>query len=119
MVFWVINALLLYFANMLYPMYFVLGNAYFGVLSAALVASLVWTLLVWNAMPLSKWLKIKEKEALKMAAFYLVVNFIALWVIARFSLMFGFGVASFKWVGALAFMANILQWLGWSLTAKK
>lgn len=119
LVLWVIDALLLYFANMVYPTYFVLGNAYFGSLAATLVASLVWTLLVWNAMVLAKWLKIKEKEALKMAVFYLAVNFIALWVMTRFSLMFGFGVAGFKWLGALAFVANLLQWLGWSLSAKK
>ena len=94
-------------------------NAYLGALGAVVVASLAWAVLVWNSTVLYKWLKIKETEMFKMAAFYLVVNFVALWVVARFSLMFGFGVVSYVWVFALAFVANILQWLAWSMTRKK
>lgn len=118
-IFWILDTVLLFLANMLYPSNYVLGNAFLIPLYAAVVAGLVWTLIVWQAMPFAKKVGIKEKDMVKMAIFYLAINFIALWVIARLSFFFGFGVISFIWVFALAFVANILQWLTWSFVAKK
>lgn len=119
LIFWALDSALLYLAAMFFPAYYVLGNSYFNMALSAVVAGGVWTVIVWNSMPLTKKLGIKATDMVKNILFWLVVNFVALWVIARFSLMLGFGVTSFVWVFALAFVANILQWLGWSVTSKK
>lgn len=104
---------------MLYPESYVLGNASFATVGAAIFAGLGWTVLVWNAMPLAGALKLKEDDKIKMPLFYLAVNFVVLWVIARFSAIFGFGVASYVWVFYLAFVANIVQWIGWYVSSEK
>ena len=118
-VFWVIDALLLYFANMLYPGYYVLGNARLTAFWAVIVSGFVWTAVVWKAVILYNKLGIKDSEVLKAMLFWLVVNFATLWIVARFSALFGFGVVSYVWVFALAVVGNCLQWLAWSLTSKK
>lgn len=117
--FWIVNSVLLWLASYLYPSYYVLGNARLSSLMAAVIAGLVWTVFVWKLMLLSKKVGIKDKEAAKMGLYCLVINFVVLWVMARFSALFGFGVARFVWVFVLAFVANLLQWGAWSLTSKK
>lgn len=117
--FWIVNSLLLWLAALVYPAYYVLGNARLGSYLAAVVAGLVWTAVIWKAMALTQKLGIKDKEMLKQALFYLAVNFVTLWVVARFSALFGFGVSSYIWVLALAFVANLVQWGAWALTSKK
>lgn len=117
--FWVVNALLLWLASTFYPTYYVLGNARLTSVLAAVVAGLVWTAVVWKAMAFTKKLGIKDSDMLKMSLYFLAVNFVALWIIARFSALFGFGVTSYTWVFTLAFVANLLQWGVWALTSKK
>lgn len=116
---WLVGSLLLWLANMLYPTYYVLGNANLTGVLAAIVTGLVWTAVVWKSMVFTKKLGIKDNDMLKQALYFLVVNFITLWVIARFSALFGFGVVSYFWVFALAFVANLVQWGVWAITSKK
>ena len=117
--FWIVDSLLLWLASMFYPTYYVLGNANLTNILAAVVAGLVWTAIVWKSMMFTTKLGIKKNDILKNTAFYLVVNFVALWIVARFSALFGFGVTSYVWVFALAFISNLVQWGAWSLTSKK
>lgn len=117
--FWVVNSLLLWLASTFYPTYYVLGNANLTSLLAAVVAGLVWTAVVWKSMVFTKKLKIKDSDMLKMTLYFLAVNFVTLWLVARFSGLFGFGVVSYIWVFALAFVANLAQWGAWALTSKK
>ena len=117
--FWIVDSLLLWLASLFYPTYYVLGNANLTNILAAVVAGLVWTAIVWKSMMFTTKLGIKKNDILKNTAFYLVVNFVALWIVARFSALFGFGVTSYVWVFALAFIANLVQWGAWSLTSKK
>lgn len=119
LIFWLIDSLLLWLANMFYPAYYVLGNARLSALLAAIVAGLVWTAVVWKSMMLYKKLGIKDSDMVKSMLFWLAVNFVTLWLVARFSALFGFGVTSFVWVFALAFVANLVQWGTWALTSKK
>ena len=118
-VFWVIDSALLYLANMLYPSYYVLGNGSLNAWQAAVIAGLAWTFLIYNAMPLAKVVGIKEDNKLMMPIFYLVANFFALWVVARLSAVFGFGVINYVWVAYLAFIANIIQYAGWAISGPK
>lgn len=114
-IFWVINAILLYLAGTFFPQYFTLGNWRFGPVMAAVVSGLVWTVIVWFAVPLVGKFRKKLKGDYQMAVFYFVVNFVALWVTARFAPYAGFGTVRFVWLLVLAFVANIIQFAAWKL----
>jgi hypothetical protein len=81
---------------------------------AALVAGLVWTFLTWVADPIVA-SRFKTKSQLIMFGFYFLANFVALWIMARFSYAFGFGATSFVWLVFLAILANIFQYAVWKL----
>lgn len=104
---------------MFYPASYVLGSGSLNIWQAAIFAGFAWTLLIYNAMPVAKSMGIKEDDKMLMPIFYLVANFIVLWVLARFSAIFGFGVLSYIWVAYLAIVANILQYAGWAMSAPK
>jgi len=96
----------------------VLGNAKLTLINAAILAGLIWTVIIWYGMPLAKSIGIKESDKIKMPIFYLILNFFALWIVARFSAFLGFGVISYIWVFILAFIANFIQWGGWTISEK-
>lgn len=112
--FWILNALILYLAAWFYPSYFVLGNKNFSAIWAAIVAGLVWTFVTWISDPIVS-SKFKTKSKLIMFGFYFLANFVALWLTARFSSVFGFGTTSFVWLVFLAILANIFQYAVWKL----
>lgn len=108
--YWAVNSLLLYLATLVYPAAYTLGNFRFSVLWAAIVAGFIWTVLVWFSEPILGLLKVKV-EGGKQMIFYLLANFIALWLVARIAFFSGFGVASFVWVFVLALVGNLVQYL--------
>lgn len=110
-VLWLVNSLLLYLANMLYPQSFVLGTHRMSVFWSGIAAGFIWTLLSWIAEPLRKKIGLKLRGALPMLTFYFLANFVALWLTARIAPLSGFGTASFVWVAALAFVGNVAQYL--------
>lgn len=108
--YWAVDSLLLYLATVVYPTAYALGNFRFSVLWAAIVAGFIWTALVWFSEPILGLFKVKV-EGGKQMIFYLLVNFIALWLVARIASFSGFGVASFVWAFLLALVANFVQYL--------
>lgn len=110
------DVLLLWFANLYWPNYYVLLPFISSWWLALIVSALVWTAVIWFTQPVAVMLKIKLKKGLGLMVAYLIANFIALWGIARIGL--GFGVKSFVWVFALAFVANIAQFLIWLVLTK-
>ncbi len=110
--FWILDSLLLYFAKVLYPAYFVLGTRSMSLWVAVFVAGFIWTLFVWlGAKFVKKLTKVKGRAV--MFGFYFVVNFVALWLTARIAPISGFGVARFVWVAYLALIADVFQYLLW------
>lgn len=111
-----VDAAILWFANQYMPGNYVLMT-FFGSWWLALgTSAFLWTLIVWFTVPVADMLKIKLKKGMGMMVAYLVANFIAIWGVARVGL--GFGVKSFVWVFALAFVANFVQFAVWMLLAK-
>ena len=106
--FWVLDSLLLYLATLAYPTAYTLGNFRLSTLWAAIVAGFIWTVLVWFSEPIVAIVKLKVSDKMKMV-FYLFVNFVALWLVARIAPYSGFGVASFVWAFLLALVANFAQ----------
>ena len=115
---WLVNAVLLWLANMLFPANYVLGSMTMSVWSGTIVTALLWTVLIWLTQPLANKLKIKLKGAMQMMLAYLVSNFVVLWLLSRFGPAIGFGVSGWMWVLALAIVANIVQYLNWMVLAK-
>jgi hypothetical protein len=115
---YLVNVLLIWGANMLFPANFVLGSANNSTWGAILVVALLWDVLVWFTQPLLRKFKVELKKPMSIAAAYLVANFLVLWVLARLGPVFGFGVSSFVWVFALALVANLVQYAVWTVLAK-
>lgn len=116
--FWVLDSILLYLAAWFYPFYFTLGNAYLNMLWAAVFAGFVWTVLEWIATPIVR-MGFKLKGEVIMFGFYFLVNFIALWLTARMSPIFGFGAENFVWLVFLAILADIFQYFIWKIAGFK
>ncbi len=107
------NSILLYVASLIFPGNIVLGNQYFSSFIATFVAGLLWTLLLWLAILVGEEYKLKSKENVVVGLYYLAINFVTLWVIARIPFISGFGVISFVWVLILALFATLVQWGVW------
>ena len=123
--FWVLDSLLLYLAELIFPDYFVLGNFWLSGPLAMLWAGLWLTVILWGAMTLPKRLNINIDKPLKMFLYYWLTNLVAIWVLARFAALSGFGIAAFYWAIGLGLVANLVQWGLWTglekarLTEKK
>ena|SRR3990167_4676536 len=110
-VFWLTNSLLLYLANLIFPGSFVLGTYRLSYFWSGVVAALVWTVLASLSEPIRKRFNLALKGPVKMFLYYYLANFVALWLTARMAPLSGLGVASFVWVGGLALVSNVSQYL--------
>lgn len=111
-VFWILNSLLLYFANLVYPANFIFGTYNMGFLSSIVVAGFAWTLMVWVSDPIVSMVTKLDGRVIKFG-FYFLVNFLALWLTARLAPITGFGVTSFVWLAILAIFADMAQYIAW------
>ena len=112
--FWILNSILLYFAWLALPYYFVLGNKNLTGILAAFASGFAWTFITWVADPILSLIFKLEGRAL-MFGFYFVVNFVALWLTARMAPVFGFGTTRFVWLVYLSIIADVMQYGLWKL----
>jgi O-antigen/teichoic acid export membrane protein len=118
-VYWIANFLLLYLATSLLPGNYVFGNSIFTPVRAMLFTSFIWNIAIWKAESIFKEMELDFKDNMSMMLEYLVLNFATLWLTSRFSFIFGFGVGSYLYVLALAFVANLVQYFVWMKVDKK
>jgi hypothetical protein len=109
---YVVNALVLYVANMLFPQQVVLGTITltptWAIILSMSALSLLLTLLVPFAHEAERILD-RDLSMPEWMGFYLALNFAGIWLISRFSEQFGLGVSSWIVVLALAAVMNVLQ----------
>jgi uncharacterized membrane protein YvlD (DUF360 family) len=117
-IFWFVNSIILYLAVLIMPAYFVLGSSTMTVWGGVFVAGFTWTLIVWLLKPFIFLFK-KLKGTVAMFVFYLVLNFVALWLTARLGPIVGFGTTRFIWLIPVAIVANIVQYLIWKVGGVK
>lgn len=118
----VLNSLVIWLANRLFPSQVVLGTAHFtlgwAVFHSMIMLSLIGTLVV----PLFEWKQAMMGRSLTNKDWmvgYLAVNFIGIWVISRFSEQFGLGISAW-WVGLLLAAAfDFVQGMGMMPVYKK
>lgn len=103
----------MYFAELIFPSYFVLGNFWLSGPAAMFWVGLWITIILWVAQPLSDKLNFKIDGTLKIFVYYWLVNLAAIWVLARFAALSGLGIAAFYWAIFLGLIANVTQWGLW------
>jgi uncharacterized membrane protein YvlD (DUF360 family) len=106
-IFWIVNSFLLYLSTLAFPGNLILGTYRHSVLEAAVLSGFLWALLLWLSKPIS--IRLKIKGELKKSLFFFGINFVSLWLIARFAPYSGFGVASFIYLLGLAAVAEVMH----------
>ncbi|KKR27758.1 MAG: hypothetical protein UT61_C0067G0004 [Candidatus Woesebacteria bacterium GW2011_GWA1_39_8] len=119
LVFWIVNAALLYLANMLMPRSVALGNSIFKPYQAVVFSAFIWDFVLWYTEPVLKDMELATKSPMAMMVNYLAINFATLWFIARFSFITGIGIGSFVQVLVLAIVGNFVQYAAWQYMDKK
>ena len=109
---WVVSALVISIASSLYPETYVLGTMSLSRMAALLLSSGVLAWVTTMLIPVFTEIEIRKKMVLAPQHWvlgYLIINVIALWIIARFADSFGFGIASWMAVVGLAIMLDLAQ----------
>lgn len=109
------SSLVIYLANMFFPMQVVLGTLTISPLWAVLLVSAKLAIIVTLAWPfLIEWelRSGKELTPFQMLGSYFIINFIAVWVTTRFAEIFGMGVSSWIVIVVLAAVLDIVQGIG-------
>lgn len=117
--FWFVNSIVLYLAAMFFGEVYELGTAKMGVLTSALVSGFIWTIFVIVTKKLLRKFKVVLKKEPERILFYVVANFVSLWLVARIAPYSGFGSSSFVWVLGLAVFASLVQFAVWRLIRRK
>ena len=115
---WLVDTVVLYLAALSLPSYFELGSEAVSELPGAFLSALFIGLFNWAAKPILASFKIKLEGTARMFIFYWVSNFVAIWLVARFAVYSGFGMASFYWGIGLALFMNTAQYVMWQILKK-
>jgi hypothetical protein len=118
----VTHAAFIYVASVIFPEAVVLGTNTISPLMALLYSVFVFTLIVVAAMPVIEAYQTAQRKMLsntQWMAIYFVLNFVGLWLVARFAEQLGLGLASKYIVLALALGLDVLQGLVITTLMKK
>lgn len=109
---YIVNAPILYLANMLFPEQVVLGTATLSLMWAVVLSMSALSLILTLLIPFLHEIERKLDRDLTMQEWigaYLAINFGGIWLISRFSEQFGLGVSSWLVVLGLAVVMNLVQ----------
>ena len=109
---WIVNMLVIFLANKLFPNNIVLGTMSLSPFVALVLSTgvLAWATTV--TMPIFTEIEIRKQMVLTPQHWligYLLLNFISLWVVARFADSLGLGISSWFVVLALAAVLDFVQ----------
>jgi len=101
----------MYYAESLYPFAYALGNADITPTKAAIFSGFLLTIAGRAAKDILPNWGIKTTGRYKKFVVYWLVNSAAIWLIARFAFITGFGISSYYYALALGFVSTFLQWI--------
>ncbi len=107
-----VNALVLYFAHLWFPTQVVMGTVSLSQLWATILVSSKLALIGILTMPFFTAWEIKRKEILTplhWLAGYLLINVTSIWLLSRFSEVYGLGITSWVVALSLGFVLNLVQ----------
>jgi hypothetical protein len=110
----VTHAVVIYVASLMFPEAVVLGTNTISPMMALLYSVFVFTLIVVAAMPVIESYQAAQRKVLsntQWMVIYFILNFVGLWLVARFAEQLGLGLASKYVVLALALGLDIVQGL--------
>ena len=118
--YWIINSLVLWILSLIWPGFVVFGNANFAPVVAIIWTGFLLTIVITVTQPALQQLKIKTPKEYQMGVVFLVVNVVALWILARWvQPVTGFGIGAFYVAIVLGIITNFAQWGFWKLQSKK
>ena len=109
---WIVSALVISIANSLFPQKFVLGTMSLSPMAALILSSGVLAWVTTLLIPVFTEIEIRKKMVLVPQHWvlgYLIINVVALWIIARLSDILDFGIASWVAVVGLAVVLDLAQ----------
>lgn len=104
---------------MLFPDSVVLGNFKFSGLEASIYAGFWMTFLIWVFWDFARAKGMKFDEGIVRFFYFWLVNSFALWIIARFPYIAGFGIDSYLWAFVIGFLTISLHNFVWVFVTKK
>ena len=115
--FWIVNSLLLWIVSQIAPQGVVLGNQHILSPWASLFAGFILSAIDSMVEPTLAMTKIKPMTDYHWALTFFAANSVALWIITRFALIIGVGVAAFWWAVILGIVVTLGQWAVWAYFA--
>lgn len=116
--YWIVNAAVLFFTSLLIPAVR-LGGGRFNSIESAFYAGFWLTFLIWVFWDFAIARKFNFESKTVNFSYFLLVNFISIWVISRFSSLTGFALTNYAWALVIALAAVLLQKIGWRLVVKR
>jgi len=110
--FYVLNVIVVYFANRFFPESVVLGHHFYAPWHALLQSMAVMTFIIVGAMPVVETLANFARIKLMMRDWiivYALVDIFAVWFTARFAELLGFGISSWIIAVVLGLVIDFLQ----------
>lgn len=107
-----VNILVVYLANTWFPQYVVLGTQSISLWWALIHSMSVLALINTFAIPFIRAIENKKGRMLTSKEWmvkYFIINFVGVWVVARFSDQFGFGISSWMVAVVLAVVLDLVQ----------
>ena len=114
LVIWLVNSLVIWLANLLFPQLVVLGTVHIPKLWVFFHATGTLALINTFAVPFVRLYENKQSQMLDSKSWmilYFIINFVSLWVIARFAEQLGLGLRSWLVALGLALILDIFQGL--------
>lgn len=111
-VLFVINAVIIYLANFFFPQFAVLGTItiplYWAIIHSAGVLALLGTMAIPVVHEYENWRE-KMLTTNEWMISYFILNFVGIWLIARFPEQFGFGISIWLVAFVLAIILDFVQ----------
>ena len=110
--FYVLNVIVVYFANSFFPESIVLGHHFYTPMHALLQSMAIMTLIITSMIPIVETLGNLAKVKLQMRDWliiYALVDIFAIWFTARFAELLGFGISSWIIAVVLGIVIDLLQ----------
>lgn len=119
LLYWTVNSVVLYFAAMFFPIALSLGGGRFVPIEAAIYSGFWMTFVVWIMWDFMIAKRVNLEPEYVGFIFFLLINIVGVWTVARFTHYSGIQITNFAWVCILAVCANILQRIVRSILVSK
>lgn len=107
---WIANSAVLLLSSVIFSGNVVLGNDRVSIPMAAVLNGLIVTGGMYAVGPLLKRVNFKVKDEKILGVIYLGANVIVVWIVKRFALVLGLGVASVFFVLMVGVFLTLAQW---------